>query len=268
VTNWPRVSGPEPCCKTSSLQDRNIETVTEAATGKAFLTAQWRELAMLNYDVDPALIQRFVPSGTELDLWKGRAFISLVGFRFLNTKMLGISVPFHSNFEEVNLRLYVRRLDGPLIKRGVVFIREIVPRWAIATLARALYNENYISLPMSHQISRSDNGLSVSFQWKNGDHWNRISLTAKGTPTLPVPDSAEQFITEHYWGYARQSDGGCIEYQIAHPQWRVWNTPDARFEGDMDALYGKELSAVLTRPPVSAFLAEGSEVTVSKGTKL
>jgi hypothetical protein len=242
--------------------------VIDAAAAKTFLTAQWRELAMLNYDVDPSLLQRFVPSGTELDLWRGRAFISLVGFRFLNTKVLGISVPFHSNFEEVNLRLYVRRLDGPLIKRGVVFIREIVPRWAIATLARALYNENYISLPMSHQISHSDDGLSVGFQWKNGYHWNRISLTAKGAPTVPVPDSAEQFITEHYWGYSRQPDGGCTEYQVAHPPWRVWRTPDARFEGDMDELYGKDLGAVIKATPSSAFLAEGSEVTVYRGRRL
>src|SRR4029077_3202351 len=147
--------------------------------GKAFLTAQWRELAMLNYDVDPALLQRFVPSGTELDTWNGHTFLSLVAFRFLDTKVLGISFPFHSNFEEVNLRLYVRRQDGSVIKRGVVFIREIVPRWAIATLARALYNENYVSLPMSHQISTTDAGHSVNYKWKAGNLWNRISLTVK-----------------------------------------------------------------------------------------
>lgn len=240
----------------------------DAATGKAFLTAQWRELAMLNYEVDPVLLQRFVPFGTELDSWNGRTFLSLVAFRFLHTRMLGISFPLHSNFEEVNLRLYVRRIDGALTKRGVVFIREIVPRWAIATLARVLYNENYVSLPMSHQISRSDAGLAVGYQWKTENRWNRIDLTAKGAPAIPAPDSVEQFITEHYWGYARQPDGGCIEYQVAHPQWRVWNTPDARFEGDMDELYGKDLGTVLEQPPVSAFLAEGSEVTVYKGRRL
>ena len=242
--------------------------MTDAATGKAFLTAQWRDLAMLNYEVDPALLQRFVPFGTELDSWNGHTFLSLVAFRFLHTRVSGISFPFHSNFEEVNLRLYVRRIDGALTKRGVVFIREIVPRWAIATLARVLYNENYVSLPMSHQISRRDAGLAVGYQWKTGNRWNRIDLTAKGAPAIPAPESAEQFITEHYWGYARQPDGGCIEYQVAHPHWRVWNTPDARFEGDMDELYGEDLSAVLKQPPVSAFLAEGSEVTVYKGRRL
>ena len=236
--------------------------------GKVFLTAQWRALAMLNYDVDPALLQRFVPAGTELDLWNGHAFVSLVGFRFLNTKVLGISFPFHSNFEEVNLRLYVRRRDQLVIKRGVVFIREIVPRWAIATLARRLYNENYVSLPMSHQVSTVDASRAVSYAWKCGNRWNSMSLMGMDDPAFPEPNSEEQFITEHYWGYARRQDGGCIEYQVTHPPWRVWSALDARFEGDMEQLYGKELAAVLKEKPASAFLAEGSEVTVYKGRRL
>jgi uncharacterized protein len=236
--------------------------------GKIFLTAQWRELAMLNYDVDPVLLHRFVPAGTELDLWNGHAFLSLVGFRFLNTRVFGISFPFHSNFEEVNLRLYVLRRDGALLRRGVVFIREIVPRWAIATLARTLYNEKYVSLPMSHQISPVDSGLAVGYGWRSGNQWNRLSLTVSGDPALPKGGSEEQFITEHYWGYAAQRDGGCMEYQVAHPPWRVWSSQDARFEGDMKELYGKDLAAVLEKEPASAFLAEGSEVTVYKGRKL
>lgn len=245
-----------------------VGSVMNTGTGKVFLTAQWRHLAMLNYDVDPALLQRFVPAGTELDLCNGHAFLSLVGFRFLNTKVLGLPVPFHSNFEEVNLRLYVQRRDGLMVKRGVVFVREIVPRWAIATLARTLYNENYVSLRMSHQISTADAGQAVSYAWKSSNRWNRISLTVKDDPKLPKPGSEEQFTTEHYWGYARQQDGGCMEYQVVHPPWRVWNTADARFEGDMEQLYGKDLAAVLKQEPASAFLAEGSEVSVYKGRRL
>ncbi|HEV3207699.1 MAG TPA: DUF2071 domain-containing protein [Terriglobales bacterium] len=236
--------------------------------GKVFLTAQWRYLAMLNYDVDPALLHRFVPAGTELDLWNGHAFLSLVGFRFLNTKVFGISFPFYSNFEEVNLRLYVQRRDGALVKRGVVFIREIVPRWVIATVARTLYNEQYVSLPMSHQIAPFDAGLAVGYGWKFGSRWNRLSLTVRGDAELPEVGSEEQFITEHYWGYAAQRDGGCIEYQVAHPPWKVWSSQDARFEGDIKELYGKDLAAVLEKKPTSAFLAEGSEVTVYKGGRL
>jgi uncharacterized protein len=237
-------------------------------SGKIFLTAQWRDLVMLNYEVDPALLERFVPSGTELDLWKGQAFLSLVGFRFLNAKVLGISFPFHCNFEEVNLRLYVQRRDKLVHKRGVVFIREIVPRWAIATVARTLYNENYVSLPMEQRTSTDDSGRALSYAWKAGKRWNRIRLTVKGDFVLPEPGSQEQFITEHYWGYARQRDGGCVEYQVAHPPWMVWAALDASLEGETEQLYGQELAAVLRQRPSSAFLADGSKVTVYKGRRL
>jgi len=233
-----------------------------------FLTAEWRDLAMLNYEVDPGLLRELVPFGTELDRWNGKTFLSLVGFRFIKTKVWGISVPFHSNFDEVNLRFYVRRLEGAEVKRGVVFIREIVPRWLIAALARIFYNERYVALPMSHEIRSDASALAVEYRWMHGPSRNKISATAKGTPLLPENGSLEQFIAEHYWGYAAQKDCGCIEYRVQHPPWKVWPAAKADFEGDMKELYGAEFGALLKRPPHSAFLAEGSAVTVHRGRRL
>src|SRR5262245_30634025 len=119
---------------------------------QVFLTAEWRYLAMINYQVDPSILQASVPAGTELDQWRGRTFVSLVGFLFLKTRVLGLRIPFHENFEEINLRFYVRRRGAEGWRRGVVFIREIVPRQAIATAARIFYNENYAARRMSHRI--------------------------------------------------------------------------------------------------------------------
>ena len=234
-----------------------------------FLSAEWRDLVMLNYEIDAGLVQKFVPEGTQLDHWQDRVFLSLVGFRFLKTKFLGISVPFHRNFEEVNLRFYVRRAEGQEIRRGVVFIREIVPRWAIARAARAFYNENYVALPMSNRIDRArTTELSAEYSWKFQRRWNRMHLAMKGEPTLPEPGSQEQFIAEHYWGYAAQPDGGCVEYRVDHPAWRVWAAQEATFEGDVKDLYGTEFAAELGKKPASAFLAEGSEVVVYRGRRL
>jgi uncharacterized protein len=234
-----------------------------------FLTAEWRHLVMLNYEVDPSLLLKFLPAGTELDRWNGKSFVSLVGFRFLNTKVLGIPVPFHRNFEEVNLRFYVCRQQKGEIKRGVVFIREIVPRWAIATIARTFYNENYVALPMSHEIHANNNGeLEVDYSWQSGTVRNRIGVTVRGEPVLPTSGSEEQFITEHYWGYAAQNDGSCSEYQVAHPAWKVLSGKKIVIEGNMENLYGSNLAAILKDPPASAFLADGSAVKVSRGRKL
>jgi hypothetical protein len=209
-----------------------------------------------------------VPPGTELDRWNGVTFVSLVGFRFLKTKVFGASLPFHRNFDEVNLRFYVCRDREPEVKRGVVFIREIVPRWWIAAVARTFYNERYVALPMNHEIRPDGATLDVRYRWKFNRCWNTLSLRTSSDPAVPESGSQEQFITEHYWGYAAQKDGGCLEYRVQHPQWRVWAATDARFEGSVEELYGKELNAVLQRPPSSAFLAEGSPVSVHRGRRL
>ncbi len=216
---------------------------------------------MLNYIVDEQLLQPLVPAGTELDFFNGRAYVSLVGFRFLNTKVLGLSIPFHRDFDEVNLRFYVKRISGSELRRGVVFIREVVPRRAIAAIARGLYNEKYIALPMRHHIAPDH----VSYGW--GDD-NKLELTPSGDPSLAADGSEEQFVTEHYWGYTIQRDGSSMEYKVAHVPWRLWQAASARFEGDGTALYGSDFARVLARPPDSAFLAEGSAVQVMRGVRI
>ena len=187
------------------------------AAPRPFLTAEWLDLLMLNYVVPPARLEPFVPAGTVLDRWDGAAMVSVVGFRFVNTRVLGVAVPGHREFEEVNLRTYVRRIapDGP--RRGVVFLRELVPRRAIAWVARALYNEPYRALPMRHAIARDGAVRELRYEWL-ASGWNGIRARTEGEAAALVPGSEAEFITEHYWGYTRQRDGGTMEYQVAHPQ--------------------------------------------------
>lgn len=240
------------------------------AEGTPFLTAEWRYLALLNYEVPAALLQPYVPRGTELDRHDGRVFLSLVGFHFLHTRVLGCRIPFHHHFEEVNLRIYVRRAVKGEVRRGVTFIREIVPRRAIALVARAVYNEPYLALPMRSELSTGTGGepVRVRYAWQSAAGWHHLGLTGSGTPTVPAAGSEAAFIAEHYWGYTSQRDGGTIQYRVAHPAWRVW--PEARVEtgGDMGAFYGAGFGAVLAGPPASAFLAEGSAVSVFRPTAL
>jgi uncharacterized protein YqjF (DUF2071 family) len=232
-----------------------------------FLTAEWRDLVMLNYEVDPQVLARRVPGGTELDVWQGRTLVSLVGFRFLRTRVLGVPIPFHRDFEEVNLRFYVRRRGPEGWRRGVVFVKELVPKWAIAWVARTVYNENYVSLPMRHRVVPPGAGTEgiAEYGWRLDGSWYRLSARIQGTPAIPPPGSEEEFITEHYWGYALQRDGSALEYQVEHPQWAVWAATEALFEGDAGALYGPEFGPFLAGPPVSAFVAVGSPIVVRRG---
>ena len=236
---------------------------------RVFLSAEWRDLVMLNYDVDPALLSRYVPQGTSLDSFQGKTYISLVGFRFCRTKLLGsLPIPFHSNFNEVNLRFYVRRKENGEERRGVVFIAEVVPKHAIAFTARILYGENYVCLPMKHKIEINGSARSVEYQWRVDGEWCKISVETSGISQPAAEGSLEQFITEHYWGYSRQRGGGSTEYQVEHVPWKVWKTAEAQFEGDPSALYGTELSAVLQQRPESALVADGSPVMVLRGRRL
>jgi uncharacterized protein len=239
------------------------------SSSQVFLTAEWRDLVMLNYEVDPHVLARFVPRGLLLDTYEGKTFISLVAFRFSRTRLFGhLSIPFHADFVEVNLRLYVRRDEGGELRRGVVFIAELVPKRAIAITARLVYGENYKCASMMHHIQATEVNKTLEFEWKIRGRRFRTAGQTRGTAHLPQCGTLEQFVTEHYWGYAKQRSGGCIEYRVSHAPWRVWMADNARFEGDATDLFGPELAAILHQAPNSAFAADGSPVTVLKGRKI
>ena len=235
-----------------------------------FLTARWSYLAMLNYVVPPEILHPYVPKGTSLEPFDGMALVSVVGFLFQDTKLKGVPVPFHRNFEEVNLRFYVRREVDDEVRRGVVFIKEIVPRSALALVARLVYNENYVAMSMEHELGM-DGDVPVDpvvYRWRWHDEWNEMAVTPYGDPMLPEPGSEVEFITEHYWGYAVQRDGGTVEYRVAHPTWEVWSVVDPVFLCDVAALYGQQFVAPMDRQPHSAFLARGSKVDVYSGERI
>jgi len=234
-----------------------------------FLTAGWHNLAMLNFTIEPHILEPYLPAGTELDFWQGRSFVSVVGFQFLDTKVLGIPAPFHRRFEEVNLRFYVVRQtpDGP--RRGVVFLREIAPRRLVSLTARWFYNEKYVTMPMRQRVELPGDNADgvVQYEWWHGRRWNGLSARIEGKAAVPPAGSEEEFIAEHYWAYTKQPDGGTIEYEVEHPPWRIWPAARATYDCDVAAIYGPEFVPFL-REPSSAFVADGSAVLVRKGRRL
>jgi len=233
---------------------------------KPFLTADWRYLAMLNFAVDPKILEPLVPAGTELDFHEGQTFLSVVGFLFLNTRVLGVPIPLHRDFEEVNLRFYVRRKSANEWRRGVAFIRELVPRAAIAIVARTFYGEPYSAVPMRHAIVHEEGRVLAEYRWRRSNSWETLKLTATGEPEDSAAGSHEEFITEHYWGYTARR-GGLSEYQVEHPRWKLWKADSAEFEADVATLYGAQFLEPLSAPAVSAFIAQGSPIEVHRRTR-
>lgn len=244
-----------------------------ATKQRTFLSAEWRWLAVLNYEIDPALLQPYVPRGVELDFdARGKTYVSLVGFLFQNTRVLGWSLPGYRDFEELNLRFYVVRKGAGEPRRGVVFIKELVPRIAISTIARAWYNENYHTVPMRHDVTPGDAVAKIAptaqYEFLVRGAWNKIRVTTHPEPKLLELDSHEAFILEHYWGYCRQRNGGTIEYRVNHPSWMVWPGAEAELDCDFANLYGEPFTPVLSRRADSVFIANGSPVTVDKPVRI
>lgn len=215
---------------------------------------------MANYEVDPALLAPRVPHGTEIDLNDGKCFISLVGFMFLETRVLGIPIPFHVNFEEVNLRFYTKRVMDAETRRAVCFVKEIVPRWAIATVARVVYGEPYECWQMSHERTET----TVAYDWTRDGRRNRLSVEIDESIGVPASLSHGEFIIEHYWGYTDRGNH-VDEYKVEHPKWELYSVKNEVIDVDFGKTYGPEFAFLSEQKPYSVLLAKGSEVSVYKG---
>ena len=228
---------------------------------KKFLTAKWHDLIMVNYEVDPKLLESCVPVGTELDLQDGKCFVSLVGFMFLDTRVMDFLVPFHINFEEVNLRFYVKRETEDELRRGVVFVKEIVPKTAIAAVARILYGEPYERWEMSN--FRDDR--NVRYSWTLGACANTLSVERGVSLGVPAEGSHGEFIIEHYWGYTKRGEDRTDEYKVEHPKWELFAAENPHIAVDFGGTYGKEFGFLTDARPSSVLLAAGSDTAVYKG---
>ncbi len=235
---------------------------------KTFLSAEWRKLIMANYAIDPEILKKYVPPHTELDFYKGTCYVSLIGFMFLKTKLKGIKIPFHSNFEEVNLRFYVKHKDAKgNYKRGAVFIKEIVPtsKFALAIVANAVYNEPYVTMPMTHNWTLTEKELMVNYGWRKNKNAYSIKVIAENKSIEIAINSEEEFITEHYWGYTKINDSKTSEYGVEHPRWEIYPIKSHAVDVDFDDLYGADFAFLNKEKPVSILLAKGSKIEVKDG---
>lgn len=229
---------------------------------RKFLTAEWRNLIMANYVVDPKILLPHLPNKTELDTFNGNTYASLVGFMFAETRIAGVKVPFHVNFEEVNLRFYVRYKDNGVWKRGVTFIKEIVPKHAITFIANTLYNEKYCTMKMSNKFEKKEAETLLGYYWRDGNHSNKLEATIGNDGSPMIVGSEEEFIAEHYWGYSRHNSVETCEYAVEHPKWNVYPVKNYQIDCEFNKLYGNSFSELQQQKPNSVFVAQGSNVTV------
>lgn len=234
-----------------------------------FLKANWENIIMVNYQIDPEILIPFLPKGVELDLFEGKAYVSLVGFMFKNTKLFTIPIPKFGTFEEINLRFYVTRTEDTITKRGVVFINETIPYKIVAWMANKLYKEHYTVIPTKHSIIKDFINQKIKFEWLLHKKWNSIYIENDLSTSEMEPDSLEKFIYEHYYGYTKIDTLKTEEYRLHHPSWRIHEVLDYEINCDFKAMYGNAFSVLNHTKPSAVFIAEGSSVGIEwKRTKL
>jgi uncharacterized protein YqjF (DUF2071 family) len=236
-------------------------TKTNPMSAKPFLTAEWRDLVMVNYSVEPSILSAYIPAGTELDFYNGQCYVSLVAFMFEKVRVRGLSIPMHTDFPEINLRFYVRNRNSGVWKRGVVFIKEIVPKRAITLIANAFFGEHYVTLPAMFKRKQESGQLTVTCAWKSRV-WSEVTVTAGENKQEISEGSKEEFIMHHSWGFTALSRARTAEYQVSHPAWSVYPVIYHGLRCDFGGLYGEAFHFLSNEKPASVFLAEGSPVTV------
>jgi uncharacterized protein YqjF (DUF2071 family) len=241
-------------------------------TVRGLVSGDLSYLALLNFEIEQEALFPHVPPGTELDTWQGKTFVSVAGFLFARPRIFGLPLLFQRRFPKVDLRFYVRREAAEGIRRGVAFIRHIVPKRAMASVGRRLRGDAFVALPMAHSVDVSEvsrqAGGSIEYKWYHHGRWNGIHVQIKDGAGFPLSDSEEEFVIERYWGYSAFGDGSCLEYRIEHPKWRLWQSSAAAFSCDDATVYGESLGACLIRSPSSAFVSEGSAVTLYGGNPI
>jgi uncharacterized protein len=231
---------------------------------RKFLTAEWRDLIMANYEVEPSLLDGHIPPGTDLDLYDGRCFVSVVGFMFIDTRVLGFLIPFHINFEEINLRFYVRRTLESEVRQAVTFIREIVPLPMVSFVARSVYGEPYETWRMGHSTGDG----RIEYEWSKDGVENKLAASVGEDLGIPPPESLEHFIIEHYWGYTRRSETRTDEYLVEHPPWSLNEIHDAEIKVDFGRTYGSKFAFLTDTKPYSVLFSRGSEIIVYQGKSI
>ena len=228
-------------------------------TARPFLTARWADLLLVTYALPADTLRAYLHPALEPDLWSNAAHVSLVAFRFLDTRILGLPIPGHRHFAEINLRAYVRHGSD----RGVVFIREFVPRRAIAWVANAWYNEPYATAPITATVNTTpENAARAHFTWRWRGRTHRLAMTGSPDTSLPPRDSDAFLTKEHEWGFGQTRRGNLLRYHVTHPEWPVRTVTALDLEVDYESLYGPGWAFMNTAAPVSTIYAVGSPVTV------
>jgi uncharacterized protein len=180
------------------------------------MTQTWHDLLFAHWRVDRSELRSKVPPAFELDLFWGEAWIGIVPFHMTNVAPRGVpSLPWVSEFPELNVRTYVRVGDRP----GIYFFSLDAGSTVAVHTARTLLNLPYHAASMV--VSRTQTGGVEYDSSRSSDPTAefRGRYAPIGSPFVADKGSLEYFLTERYCLYHVNHQGVPYRLEIHHPPW-------------------------------------------------
>ncbi|HET8854857.1 MAG TPA: DUF2071 domain-containing protein [Salinimicrobium sp.] len=234
----------------------------------SLLTCHWRNLAFANYIISPEILEKYLPSYTKIDYFDRKCYVSLVGFQFKDIEIAGVKIPFYTDFEEINLRFYVKRFDGTTWRKGTVFISEIADKSVLKILANSFLHEKYQTLKTKQEVKENSDFIETGYSWKAGRNWQSIEMIGENSPKLVAEGTEPHFIMDRPWGYQKYDALTTNEYEVSHPQWKILPVSTFDINVDFKESFGSAFSILNGILPHSVILAEGSLVSVKGMNKI
>ena len=179
------------------------------------ITMSWHDLLFIHFEVEVSALRAAVPSGLELDLWQGKAWVGVVPFYMSQVGPPALNqLPWTSRFEELNVRTYVTQ-GG---RGGVFFFSLDAANWLAVLTARARFHLPYFwaRMLLEHDGSairyRSRRRLGPPARFE-------ASYGPSGAPYRSEPGSLEHWLTERYCLYTTDGAGRVYRGEIHHLPW-------------------------------------------------
>lgn len=204
---------------------------------------EWNNAVFLHWEVELEELNKFVPSELEIDLFGGKAWVSLVAFTMEKIRPKNLpSFPPVSDFDEINIRTYVKS-NG---KTGVYFL-SIEGGTSLSCKVAKRISE----LPYRYSKMNRQKGL---YESTNSEFEDRLTLEYQIGNSKENKTELDKWLTERY-ALFQDTDQAINEFEIHHLEWPINEIDIKRIE-----LKYLRFKGLITNTPDLSHYSQGVKV--------
>lgn len=224
-------------------------------TGRSPVMFQrWVHLLFLHWSLSPDIVQRTLPDGLQADTFEGKAWVGIVPFFMQGVRPAGfVSVPGISNFLELNLRTYVRDIQG---RPGIWFYSLDANQPLAVCVARTFFGLPYEFAAMRAAVSDGEiDYWSHRFGCRKSLHYRYRACEHLGEAKL---GSLEYFLVERYRLFARRGNK-LFTGRVHHPPYQLRTVAVTDADPELFAIDGLEIPRSI---PAHTIYSERVDVSI------